>query len=113
MHDAGILKLYSLQNINANGRMPKEMLVEEGRAYYIERTIGVTRAYSAMAAKQRIDELIRVFNTDIPINSEYVILENGLQYRIELKQIAGDNTDLTLTRLEELLDVYSGENSND
>lgn len=106
MRDAGILTMYSLQNIASTGLMPKEQLVLEGRAFYYERTVGVTRAYSAMAANQQIDKLVRCYNTALPIGAEYVILEDGLQYRISLKQMEGDNVDLTLERLEEMLDVY-------
>ena len=107
MFDAGILKFYTLQNIATSGLMPKEALVEEGSAYYYERTIGINRAYSAMSANQRIDKLVRCYNQTIPYNAEYVILEDGLQYRISLKQVLGDDVDLTLERLEAMLDVYT------
>ena len=115
MRDAGILTMYSLQNTATAGLMPAEKLVSVGTAYYDEKTVGVTRAYSAMAANQQIDMLVRCYNTEIPIAAEYVILEDGLQYRISLKQLAGDHVDLTLERLEEMLDVYDdeGEDSED
>lgn len=112
MRDAGILTMYSLQNIAVAGMMPKEQLVELGTAYYDERTVGVTRAYSAMAANQQIDKLVRCYNTELPIGAEYVILEDGLQYRISLKQLQGDHVDLTLERLEEMLDVYTENSGN-
>lgn len=130
MRDSGILHLYALTNVASNGSMPSEKLVplsqirtasiagtavvgytvagestSSDTAYYYERTVGVTRAYSAMAANQRIDKLVRCFNADIPVNAEYVILEDGLQYRISLKQVVGDNIDLTLERLEAFYDV--------
>ena len=109
MSDAGILTMYSLQNVAVPGLMPREELVPMGTAFYNERTVGVTRAYSAMAANQRIDKLAHCYNTDVPVGAEYVILEDGLQYRISLKQMSGDDVDLTLERLEEMLDVYVDE----
>lgn len=112
MRDSGILTMYSLQNTAAAGLMPKETLVSQGTAFYYERTVGVTRAYSAMAANQQIDKLVRCYNTEVPVGAEYVILEDGLQYRISLKQMAGDDVDLTLERLEEMLDVYDDEDEN-
>lgn len=105
MFDSGILNFYTLTNTAQNGRMPQEKLVSEGDCYYYERSVGVTRAYAAMAANQRIDKLVHCYNVTIPINAEYVILEDGLQYRIALKQSAGDDVDLTLERLEEKYDV--------
>ena len=113
MRDAGILTYYTLKNISANGLKPKEALVAEGTAFYDENRISINRAYSAMAANQNIDKLVRAYNTDIPVNAEYVILEDGLQYRISLKQILGDHVDLTLERLEDKLDVYTDEDSED
>ena len=106
MHDAGILKIYSLQNIASSGMMPKEALVHEADAYYDVQQIGVTRAYAAMGAKQQLDLVVLAYNITIPVGAEYVILEDGLQYRISLKQPEGDNVRLTLVRLEELYDVY-------
>lgn len=105
MRDAGLLTYYTLSNIAARGAMPVEKLVPVGTSYYYERTIGVTRAYSALSANQRIDKLIHCYNAEIPYNAEYVILEDGLQYRISLKQVVGDDVDLTLERLEAFYDV--------
>lgn len=129
MRDPGVLAFYALQNVAEPGMMPKEKLVpvvqsnafaglaivskaivgegSTGTAFYYERTVGVTRAYSAMAANQRIDKLVRCYNADVPYNAEYVILEDGQQYRISLKQLVGDNVDLTLERLEEFYDVLT------
>lgn len=104
---SGILKIYELKNIAEKGLKPLEKLVEVGKAYYEERTVGITRAYAAMSAKQHIDKLVRAFNTDMPVKAEYVILEDKNQYRISLKQMEGDAVDLTLERLEDYLDVIA------
>ena len=107
MRDAGKLKICSLQNIAEAGLMPTEKLVEICSAFYDERTVGVTRAYAALGAKQQIDKLVIAYNTGIPANASYAILEDGDQYRISLKQKEGDNVLLTLERLEDFYDVVT------
>lgn len=107
MTSDGILTIYSLQNVAAKGLMPAEKLVALCTAFYSERVIGYNRAYAALGADQRIDALVRIYNTDMPDDGKYVILEDGNQYRIDLKQkiIEKDAIDLTLVRLEANYDV--------
>lgn len=105
MRDAGILKVYKLTNVATPGLAPKETLVQICEAYYDYRTVGVTRAYAALGAKQQIDALVVAYNVDFPVDAEYCILEDGNQYRISLKQREDDNVLLTLERLEDLYDV--------
>lgn len=105
MFDAGKLKIYELSNQAAPGLMPAEKLVRICEAYYDERTVGVTRAYAALGAKQQIDMMVTAYNVTLPVNAEYVILEDGNQYRISLKQNQGDHVLLTLVKLEDLYDV--------
>ena len=107
MRNPGKLTIYSLTNTASAGGMPTEKLVSICEAFYEERTIGITRMYAAMGADQQIDMLVRVFfMPSIPTNAEYVILEDGYQYRITVKQkINADTYDLTLVRLEANYDV--------
>lgn len=109
MRNAGLLTIFQLANIAESGSMPVEKLVTVTTAYYEERTIGVNRVYAALGADQQIDMLVRIFYTPtLPTNAEYVILEDGLQYRITLKQkIDADTFDLTLVRLESNYDVQT------
>lgn len=109
MDQLGILTLYSLTNTAEPGLRPKEKLVPITQAYYEERIVGVQRAYAAAAAQQRIDKVVRCFKTEVPINAEYVILEDDLQYRITLKQKINLDVDLTLVRQEVILDVDDAE----
>lgn len=109
MFDAGLLTICSLKNTAAPGMMPKDQLVKICTVFYDERTVGVTRAYAAMSADQRIDMLVRCYNVALPVNAEYVVMEDGTQYRISLKQTQGDHIDLTLERLEDYYDVISAE----
>lgn len=104
MYDAGKLEICELTNTAAAGRMPTEQLVKICDAYYDNQTIGVTRWGAALGAKQRIDRLVRVYHTDLPVNAEYAVIDDE-QYRISLKQPQGDHILLTLERLEEMLDV--------
>lgn len=107
MTDNGLLKLYTLKNIATAGEMPKQALVEVGTAYYSERTVGYNRIYAAMGADQQIDMLVRCWNTELPTDAQYVILEDGQQYQISVKQkiVGTDAVDLTLVRVEEYYDV--------
>lgn len=107
MRDMGILTLYSLVNTAAKGDKPLEKLVKVGEAYYAERTVGYNRIYAAMGANERIDILVRCYNTDIPYSAKYVVLEDGEQYQISVKQkiVDEDATDLTLVRVEKYYDV--------
>lgn len=105
MFSVGKLKYYKLTNIALNGRMPSEKLVKQGECYYKETRVGYNRAYAAMSANQRVDTVVHCFGVTLPIDTEYVILEDGLQYRITLKQLDNADVDLTLERLGNLYDV--------
>ena len=109
MRDVGLLTLYDLTNTASSGDMPAEKLVSVGTAYYAERTVGYNRIYAAMGANEQIDMVVRCYNTDVPYSAKYVILEDGNQYRISVKQkiVDEDATDLTLVRLGENFDVAS------
>lgn len=105
----GLLTIYALENTAEPGMMPCEKLVSVGTAYYSERTVGVTRMYAARGANSRIDALVRCWNTEIPRNGKFVILEDGEQYRIDGAQkiVNIGAVDLTLIRLEDLYDVLT------
>lgn len=109
MNDSGVLTLYALKNVAEAGDMPTQALVEIEKAYYSERTVGYNRLYAAMGADQQIDMLVRCWNTEIPESAGYVILEDGKQYQISLKQkiIGTDAVDLTLVRLESYYNVVN------
>lgn len=105
MFGCGKLEYFKLADIAANGRMPSEKLVKLGECYYKETRVGYNRAYAAMAANQRVDTVVHCFNVTLPVDTEYVILEDGYQYRITLKQLDNVDVDLTLERLGGLYDV--------
>lgn len=107
MRDEGLLKIYNLQNTSQSGHMPKEQLVKLAEAYYAVRTIGFNRMYAAKAANSRLDKLVRAYMTALPEAAKYVILEDGLQYRItDINVIVDEDAcDLSLERLEKNYDV--------
>lgn len=108
----GFLTIYQLKNIAAKGLMPTEKLVRVAEEYYQPRTIGVTRYYAALGADRRVDMVVRIwFNPDVCPN-EYVITEDGSQYRIDFVQKTTDDDglavmDLTLVKLENNYDVLA------
>lgn len=114
MRDMGILKLYTLTNNSEDGDAPVEKLVLVGTAFYAERTVGYNRIYAARGADEEIDLLVRCYNTDVPYSAKYVILEDGNQYQISVKQkiVDEDATDLTLRRLEDYYDVADEQSTN-
>lgn len=109
MRDMGILTLYDLVTTSTSGDMPVEKLSSVGTAYYAEKTVGYNRIYAARGANQEIDTVVRCYNTDVPYSAKYVVLEDGNQYQISVKQkiVDEDATDLTLVRLEDYYDVDS------
>lgn len=109
MRDAGILTLYNLTSTTSTGDVPVEKLESLGTAFYAERTVGYNRIYAARGANQEIDMVVRCYNTDVPYSAKYVVLEDGNQYQISVKQkiVDEDATDLTLVRVENYYDVAS------
>ena len=109
MRDMGILTMYDLVTTSTSGDMPVEKLSSVGTAYYAEKTVGYNRIYAARGANQEIDTVVRCYNTDVPYSAKYVVLEDGNQYQISVKQkiVDEDATDLTLVRLEDYYDVDS------
>lgn len=108
MRDEGILKFYNLKNTSSPGGIPKEQLVYlEVDAYYANKTIGFQRLYAARGNNYRLDKLVRCYNTILPEEAKYVILEDGRQYRIEDINVIADEDaiDLSLERIANYYDV--------
>lgn len=108
MRDEGILKFYKLANTAANGAIPVEKLIFlDVEAYYANRTIGMQRLYAARGQNYRLDKLVRCYNTILPEEAKYVILEDGRQYRIEDINVIADEdaVDLSLERISDYYDV--------
>lgn len=107
MRDGGILTFYTLQNVAEPGFMPVEKLVAAGTAFYAHVTTGITRLYAAIGANREYNLVVRAFNTAVPAGVAFVILEDGLQYRVDQATpiVDEDAVELTLVRLEDFYDV--------
>lgn len=106
----GVLRLYQLENTATAGLMPVEQLaLYGGDHFYADRVIGYGRQYAAKGVDQRVDRLVRIWDTPVEIGM-YAILDDAEQYRIDNVQRLRDDeglkvVDLTLSRLEENYDV--------
>ena len=107
MRDEGLLKVCRLQNTAQNGDMPTESIVVIEECYYSIIGASTQRVYLALGADHRFDKLVRCHNTLTPKTGDYVILEDGTQYQIDIaKEVVGqDDMDLTLVKLEDYYDV--------
>ncbi len=108
MRDEGKLKFYNLQNTAQSGAMPKQQLVNlKIEGFYANKTIGMNRLYAAKGANMKLDKLIRVYNTLIPEDAKYVILEDGRQYLITdaVQIVDEDCVELSLERLGNYYEV--------
>lgn len=111
--DSGFVAICALVNVRKNGEMPKDLLVKKSVCPFGERTIGMSRYYSAKSANQSIDSVIRI-HCDRTIRSGMYAIIGFEQFRIDLVQHIEDDgekmTDLTLVRLEDRYDVLTNKN---
>lgn len=83
MFDTGLLTVCDLVEESVNGGKPVKRLEKKCAAYYGERTVSAARLYQARGADCEIDLLVRVpFDTDVKTD-DYVVLENGDQFRVD------------------------------
>lgn len=100
----GIVNIYSVSNIAASGNMPKDGLtIKVSNLRYEERTVGMSRYWTALQDNARIEQLIRVPRINSVTVHDIAIL-NGQQYDIMQAQYPPDAEppcmDLSLERLE-------------
>lgn len=55
----GIIKIYKVTDTADNGKKPVEKLTLKNTLRFRERTVGITRYYSAMQANKKVDRVIR------------------------------------------------------
>lgn len=107
----GKLNLYNLRTTQKHsGGMPKEILSFTAWTYYGEKTVSYTRLYEARGADSPCDKVIRIPEDVAAKVDQYVILEDGEQYRVDAVSpvIVASNVrakELTLARLEDRYDV--------
>lgn len=118
MFDSGLLRVCELSQVAENGGMPVETLTETAKAFYGNRTVTAARMYQAFGADRQIDKLVRVpFDTEVQPDN-YVVFENGEQFRIESAtevfpySTSGNMQSAYNSRAIELTLIKLGENYN-
>ncbi|MDF2820189.1 MAG: hypothetical protein K0R15_630 [Clostridiales bacterium] len=106
----GIVNIYEAENIANKGEMPKVGLaLKEGSLRYEERTVGMSRFYSALQEKIKISQLIRVPRINKVSTQDVAILHDGTQYEIKQVQyppnVKPECMDLSLERLETIYEI--------
>lgn len=107
--DSGVLTVWHGANVAPAGSMPVMKYKKVWSSYYQNRTVGITRHYTAQQYGDRVDALVRVHRIyEINPAEDKIILHpydhlDGNAYRITQKQdvVDEDNlpaTDLTLER---------------
>lgn len=85
IRDKGIVMLLREPDNSSDGNMPDGVPKVYHRAWYAERTVGMSRYYAAQQANTQIDRLIRIGlpRGDIVIKADDIaILGDGYRYRI-------------------------------
>lgn len=108
IRDNGIVSLLHEPDKISNGNMPNGVLSEYYRAWYAERTVGMSRYYAAQQANTQIDVLIRIGRPRggiVIMADDIAILGDGYKYRVAqaaylYDEDAGENVvDLSLERM--------------
>ena len=106
----GIVSIYSLSDISQNGRKPREGLTLKIQSLrYHERTVGMSRFWTAMQATAKIDLLLRCPQNRSISTQDIAIPIDGKQYKIVQIQypenIEPPVMDLSLERISEVYDI--------
>lgn len=110
--DAGIAAIMRREDSAGRGDRPGAHTVEVYRSPYAERTVGMSRFYTAKQANDRIDMLVRILRPDDPgivihADDMCVLSHDGMTYRITQAQYIRDEDagqeciDLSLERIGE------------
>lgn len=111
--NSGVVRILTVTDAAAPGRMPVPALAEKIRLPFEERRVGVTRFYNALQAQARIERVLRVPDPGaagkISPQDAAIILQDEAQYRIEQVQtvpgVFPACLDLTLRTVEQTLEV--------
>lgn len=111
--NSGVVRILTVTDAAAPGRMPVPALTEKTRLPFEERRVGVSRFYNALQAQVRIERVLRVPDPGaagkISPQDAAIILQDEAQYRIEQVQRVADVfppcLDLTLRTVEQTLEV--------
>ena len=113
--DDGILTIYKAENAAKPGEKPVTALVKKGQHYYGFDTLGISRYFTALQAKQKIECVVNIPGwTDIKA-TDICALENGEQFKIAMKQQMTDEDGLRITKLslERIEETYAVKTESD
>lgn len=107
-YNAGIVKIYSVEDIAQPGFMPVAGLTLKHALPYDERWLGITKFYSEKQNQAELERVIRVPMQ--PISTQDVaVTQDGRQYSINLVQTVKDvyppSCDLTLGKIVQKYEV--------
>lgn len=107
--DDGILTIYAAKNEAYTGLMPQIVLHEKERFYFSFDTLGISRYYTALQARQQIEAVVNIPGWPDICATDICALEDGRQYRIVMRQPTLDDQGLRITKLslERLGDKYA------
>lgn len=97
--DDGIAKIYRIEDRADSGMKPRKMLVKKSMHFFGYETVGITRYYTALQAKRRVDAVICIWQDRNVTADDICILEDGTQYTIVQAQHPKDENGLDITRL--------------
>jgi hypothetical protein len=108
----GIVKIYTVSDIGIDGGMPTEALTRKRALRYHERTVGLTRFYTARQANVEVKYVLRCPRLRDVSAQDVAIPNYGKQYRIVQvqypKDIGPPVMDLTLEELLQEYDITEG-----
>lgn len=110
--DAGIAAIMRREDGEGRGNRPGAHTFEVYRSPYAERTVGMSRFYTAKQSNDRVDMLVRILRPDDPATEIHaddmcVLSRDGMTYRITQAQYIRDEDagqdcmDLSLERIGE------------
>jgi len=109
----GVVAVYAVSNIAEPGGMPQEKLTLKRTLRYHERTVGLTRFYTALQANVEVRYVLRCPRLRDISAQDVAIPNDGKQYRISLIQYPEDVDppvmDITLEELTAVYDIYQPE----
>lgn len=107
----GIIDVYAIDNIAADGNKPKEGLVRLGSFFFGYQTLGINRYYTALQAHQQIEAVINIpEHFRFQVEKTVVIMEDDTQFRVMMCQTFEEEdgyryTTLSLERITEEYDI--------
>lgn len=107
-YDDGVLTVYAMNNSAANGEKPKYTLSVKSQHFFRFDTLGINRYYTALQANQQIEAVVEIpMWHDVSVH-DVVMLENGLQYRVQMVQPTFDEDNLRIMKLslERISEAY-------